>query len=188
MDLFLEGLRFARRRNPGALVQADVLRLPFRGRFDLVCLFDVLEHLPDDAVALRPLGHLLRPGGSLLVTVPAHRALWSAVDEASSHRRRYSVSGLKTALQRAGFEVSFLSPFMAPLLPLLWLRRRAGFAARSRTPGDPGADRAILRDLRVVPVLNGLLERILALEAGFVARRVPLPFGSSIIARAVKPS
>src|SRR3989449_2419505 len=75
-DLFAEGLALARRRFAGPLIQTDVLEWKTSETFDLVGLFDVLEHLDDDVRVLRALREQLRPGGHLLVTVPAHMALW----------------------------------------------------------------------------------------------------------------
>ncbi|MHC4777594.1 MAG: class I SAM-dependent methyltransferase, partial [Planctomycetota bacterium] len=98
MDLFAGGLRFARTRTSCPLVTGDMAFPPFRRPFDLVGLFDVLEHLPDDDSALRNIRGLLRDGGRLVVTVPAHQFLWSYVDEFSQHRRRYGPADLKRAL------------------------------------------------------------------------------------------
>ena len=72
MDPFDEGLQFARRRTCLPLVRGRVEDAPFRARFDLVGMFDVLEHLEDDAAALRRVRALVKPDGFLVVTVPAH--------------------------------------------------------------------------------------------------------------------
>src|SRR4029077_8056724 len=89
-DLPPVGLAMARRRSPGALlVQATIDAPPFGAVFDIVGAFDVLEHLPDDPGALGPITGMLRPGGRLVVTVPAHTSLWSHVDVAACHQRRY---------------------------------------------------------------------------------------------------
>ena len=105
-DLLGEGLALARRRfGGGNLVQADLMRCDYKQAFDLVGLFDVLEHLDDDLGALRALREQLRPGGWLLLTVPAHRVLWSDYDVASGHRRRYTRRELLERLSEADFHV-----------------------------------------------------------------------------------
>ena len=71
------------------VVQGDINHPPFRPSFDLIALLDVLEHLEDDTGVLETLRALLKPGGALLLTVPARRSLWSYVDEAG-HRGRQS--------------------------------------------------------------------------------------------------
>ncbi|HYN88796.1 MAG TPA: class I SAM-dependent methyltransferase, partial [Ardenticatenaceae bacterium] len=85
MDLFAEGLSYARARTTCTLLQGDMRRPPFDAEFDLIGLFDVLEHLPDDVQVLRDLYAMLAPGGRLLMTVPAGPSLWSYFDEASGH-------------------------------------------------------------------------------------------------------
>ena len=71
MDLFAEGLKYAQQRTSAALVQGDMHHPPFASQFDIIGLFDVLEHLPDDRQVLRDLKGMLRENGTLLLTVPA---------------------------------------------------------------------------------------------------------------------
>jgi len=173
MDLFGEGLDHARRRARCPLLRGDLHQPPFRARFALIGMFDVLEHLADDAQALRDLGALLEPGGVLMLSVPAHPALWSYFDEASGHHRRYREEELRRKLVEAGYRVQYVTPYMAALLPLMWL-------GRSLCRGS-GREAASL-ELRVIPVLNELLRLLLAPEAGWIARRRRLPFGASLLA------
>jgi SAM-dependent methyltransferase len=187
VELFAEALRYARPRVRCSLVQADALRLPFATRFDVICLFDVLEHLADDAKVLQAMHGQLNQCGRLVLTVPAHPALWSYADDYAGHYRRYSSAALQSALTTAGFKVDHLSNFMAPLVPLLWLRRRLsallnrGDSATGRTTRE-----LALNDLSVVPVLNGCLARLLALEAPLLARRKRVPVGTSLLAVATR--
>lgn len=181
LDSLFEGLVHARRRSDHSarVLQGDARQPPFRQdvRFDLVGLFDVLEHIPDDRLALVAARGLMRPGGVLLVTVPASPALWSEFDEAAHHCRRYTQPTLRTALVESGFRVEFLSPFMTSLFPLVWFQRRAiGYG------GDHAKKGAPLPDLRVVPVVNGLLASLLRLESAWVAGRRRMPFGVSLVA------
>jgi SAM-dependent methyltransferase len=181
MDLFAEGLAFARGRVRCPLVRADLAAPPFADRFHLIGLFDVLEHLEDDRAALRDLYRLLAPGGRLILTVPAHPALWSYFDEESGHRRRYRAEELREKLAAAGYAVEYLTPYMAVLLPLLWLGRRLA----GRLGGASSRERAA-RDLRVTPGANGVLYGLLGLEAGRLARLRELPFGASFLVVAAK--
>ena len=73
-------LMYARNRTTCKLIQADVFRMPFQDEFDVVCLFDVLEHLKDDIEALVKIKEVVKPKGTVVVTVPAHRRLWSSYD------------------------------------------------------------------------------------------------------------
>jgi SAM-dependent methyltransferase len=188
MDPFAEGLRWARRRMTCPLVQGDVRCAPFRASFDLIGLFDVLEHLPDDEKVLGDLCGLLGPRGTLVLTVPDHPFLWSYFDEASHHVRRYRPAELERKLAGAGFEIEYFTPYMMSIFPLLWLKRRlSGF---SRRPVGASDSRRIHEkaagELRVTPILNGLLWFLLRQESRLITRRRRLPFGTSLLAIARK--
>jgi SAM-dependent methyltransferase len=184
LDLYIEGLRHARRRTSCPLVQGDVDAVPFRARFDLIGLFDVIEHLPDDRGLLRGLHRLLKPGGRLLITVPAHRSLWSYFDEVAHHRRRYETDELAATLVTAGYEIEYCTQYMMAMFPLVWLRRLTS-TLRLR-PSDPETERRqremALRELTIVPVVNRLLDFLLSQEARLLSRRKRLPIGASLVA------
>jgi SAM-dependent methyltransferase len=188
MDLFADGLRFARARMPNApLVRGDALHPPFAGRFEIVGMFDVLEHLDDDLAVLRALRFLIADGGRLIMTVPAGRALWSYFDEASRHVRRYEIDDLAGKLRKTGFEVEFISPYMGILYPVLWLGRR--WAGGKQRPGDdPERTRRLFdQELHVNPIAGAALGAVLGLERPWLEGRRRLPTGSSLIAIA-KPT
>jgi SAM-dependent methyltransferase len=178
MDLFAEGLALARRRTGCPLVQGDMQAAPFSAQFDLVGLFDVLEHLPDDRAVLRDLRGLLAPGGHLLLTVPAHPWLWSYFDEAAHHCRRYTEADLEQKLREAGYTVEYCTPYMAAILPLVWLRRK--LAGRVR-PASVSEQALTSEELRIVPGLNAALIALLSFEAAVLARGRRLPFGTSLL-------
>jgi SAM-dependent methyltransferase len=186
MDLFAEGLAFARKRTSCALVQGNLEQPGFGVPFDLVGIFDVIEHLPDDVKIFRLLHAMLKPGGVLLLTVPAYPSLWSYFDESSHHCRRYGPDDLRGKLLKTGFKIEFLSPFMASIFPLLWLVRRFR-SVRRRKPyeNSEALDRALtLKELKIVPVVNELLASVLKQEARLIKLRHVLPFGASLIAAA----
>ena len=157
-------------------VIGDLAALPLAAAsFDVVLVLDVLEHLDDDAAALATSAELLRPGGLLLLTVPALPSLWGAQDEVSHHRRRYTKKSLAQAFARAGLPRPDLAYFNALLLPPIavvrWVRRALGRAEATRSDFEdnhPG-------------LANELLARLFALERHLVSR-VPLPLGVSLLA------
>lgn len=187
MDLFWEGLRHARSRSRCPLVQADIKTPPFRKPFHLVCLFDVLEHLKDDVQVLRDVFGILDRGGTLVLTVPAHAYLWSYFDEASHHCRRYERFELERKLRDAGYRVEYVTEYMAALFPLVWLGRRLRpMLNRDRENDEDRSHELAQTELRVWPVLNACLELLLRPEVHWIRRRRRLPFGTSLLAVAIK--
>jgi SAM-dependent methyltransferase len=178
MDLLREGLQVARTRTRGALVQGDVAWAPFRVPFQLIGMFDALEHVEDDTGALREVSTLLDRNGALVLTVPAHQFLWSSFDEASHHCRRYSLADLRRKLEATGYRVEYATQYMAPLFPLLWTTRRVAAIVGSRADHRARFE----YELKIVPVMNEALRRLLELETKIIARRLTLPFGTSLVA------
>ena len=180
LELWFDGLRFAQQRSAGPLVQGDVRHCPFGKPFDLIGMFDVLEHIPQELETLTALRQALAPEGRLILTVPAHQYLWSYFDEAAHHCRRYSSQDIRERLTEAGFEVEFLSQFMAFIFPLVWLVRK--IRGRGKESGSEAARNLTSREFRVVPVLNELLTGLLNLEASWLSRGHHLHIGTSLIA------
>ena len=184
-DAYLESLEIVRRRIAAPLVLVDEGRLPPLGPgHDLISLFDVLEHIDDDRGTLRFLHSILAPGGALILTVPAHPFLFDEMDELARHRRRYQRAELREKLVGAGFKILVLSHFMSPLVPPLVAVRWLGRRLFGRRPSH--ARRRV--EFRVVPVINGLLKGLLSLERSWIrlVPSVPIPFGSSLVAVAVR--
>lgn len=186
VDLLHEGLMLARRRSGARLVQGRIESPPFKEHFDLVGIFDTLEHVADDAAALHHLRALVKPGGALLVTVPAYQVLWSDFDVEAQHCRRYEPKMLNERLRAAGFTVEYLTPFMATLYPLARVGRLVSDLWR-RQSSPAAASSAVLEQLKIRPGVNGLLSFALSQEARLVSRRRQLPMGTSLLALARLP-
>ncbi len=188
MDPFAEGLKYARRRTLAPLVRGRMEQPPFNVRFHLVGLFDVLEHLDDDRAALARLHELVEPGGALILTVPAHRKLWSRFDEEAHHCRRYERPDLEALLEEAGFQVEYVTLFMASLYPLARVGRKISDVVRGakKRLGRPEGS-AVADEIRVRPGINRVLTAILSPEAGLLGKRWHLPFGTSLLAVARVP-
>lgn len=168
-DASIEALEIARRRVPGLEVaQAGAHELPFGQRFDAAGCFDVLEHLDDDRGALIELVRVVRPGGGVLIAVPQHPWLWSEVDEAGGHKRRYRRSGLLALLGAAGLEPIRVSSYVFLLLPLLAASRRGPIGRGADETGDPG------------PRAARALEALLRAEVAAYRRGASLPAGGSL--------
>lgn len=138
--------------------------------FDMIALLDVLEHVEDDVAALKAIATRLKPGGTLLLTVPQYMWMWSGHDVANHHFRRYTKRSLKAVVAQAGLRLTLLGHFNSLLFPLAAVDR-----VFSRLTGREGSDDA----LPPAPI-NALFERIFGLEQHIVGR-IPLPPGVSLI-------
>jgi SAM-dependent methyltransferase len=147
--------------------------IPFSDeKFDLICLFDVLEHIEEDFSTLVALRTLIADGGNILVTVPAYQWLWSRHDEFLHHKRRYSAQELRRKITTAGLRIDKISYFNTLLFPLAVVARfkdrllRTASASGSAIPADP---------------LNSLLYKIFSAERHLLGK-ASLPFGVSLLA------
>jgi len=179
LELWSDGLRYARHRSTAFVVQGDVRSCPFGKQFELIGMFDVLEHVQEESETLDALLRLLMPGGRLLLTVPAHKFLWSYFDEAAHHCRRYSPKEIHNKLTEAGFAVEYQSQFMTCIFPLVWLSRKIG--GRQQKAQSRDAKALVSKEFRLVPIINGILTALLNLEARWLARGHSLPIGTSLV-------
>lgn len=143
-------------------------------RFDLICLFDVLEHIEADTESLAALVRLLKPEGRLVLTVPAYRWLWGPHDVNCHHVRRYSAHSLERACADAGVSLARLSYFNTVLFPLavagrMFEKLSGRRSGATQTPSAP---------------INKLLAFVFALERHLL-KSVRLPFGLSLFAVAM---
>src|SRR5262249_18019504 len=115
-EIYLQGLRYARSRFPDVdFIQLDATEMPFRGDFDIVGAFDVLEAIEAEDRVISGAYEALRPGGIFVVTVPQYKWMWSSLDEVVHHKRRYSRSELLGKLRCRGFNVLYCSSFVTTL-------------------------------------------------------------------------
>lgn len=149
---------------------------------DVLCASDVLEHLERDAAALVEWRRILKPGGWLILFVPAHQWLWTEHDTVNRHFRRYTRPGLVRLMSGAGFEVRRSSYWNAALFPpvaLLRLWRRAA----------SGKPRTAASDMFLPPgPINALLRCWLGVENRLHLLGLNSPFGISVMALAQKPA
>ena len=170
-------LGFARQRGLRRLVAGDGLALPFASAvFDCVTAVEVLEHFEDDVAVVREITRVLRPGGLVLLTVPAFMTLWRHHDELYGHHRRYARRQLTALLADAGFQVlrcDFIKClFFVPLL--LW--------ARMNRPAAHGLGGSPRDDFFTLPGwLNEMLRLQIVWETRLGLNRLA-PFGVSLLA------
>ena len=119
----------------------DAAPADWAGAFDTVLAMEVLEHIEDDSGALRSWAEWLRPGGVLLLSVPAHPRMWNASDVWAGHYRRYTRDGLRRVVEAAGFAIEHLECYGFPLSNIIDPLRARVHARKLRDEG-PGHDRA----------------------------------------------
>ncbi|MCU1762153.1 class I SAM-dependent methyltransferase [Pseudomonas sp. 14P_8.1_Bac3] len=176
-EYFEEGLEHARKRVPEShLMQLDAITLNEVERYDVIGAFDVIEHIEDDEVVIANLARAIRSGGSLILTVPQHRWLWSKVDEYACHVRRYTRAELVTKVQRAGLSVTYSSSFVSLLVPLMWLSRK-----HSSKQHEP------MSEFQIPRWLNKTLEVVMNVEFLLLRLGVRFPIGGSLLLIAKKP-
>jgi SAM-dependent methyltransferase len=150
--------------------------LPFAsGCADLVTSMDVIEHL-DDAAALAEYRRILRPGGLVLLTVPAYEWLWSDHDDWAAHLRRYTRASLVAAVDQAGFQplhTAYFNSFLVP--PAAVLRRTPVRHLVKGTQDEVGA---------ASPLVDRVMTGLAAVERRLARRRRGAPFGLSIVSLA----
>lgn len=141
------------------------------GSYDLIALLDVLEHVEADAASLASIRTKLKPGGRILLTVPANRWMWSAHDTVHHHFRRYNGADLRGVVATAGLRVASMTHFNTILFPLAALFRILG-----KLTGREDAD-----DAQPAAPLNAAFTAVFGLERHLVGR-IPMPFGVSLLA------
>lgn len=180
IDLTFSGLQYAVSRGDRRVARASAAELPFAsGVFDLVTSFDVIYSLPDEVerAAVSEMFRVLAPGGHLVLNVAAMPMLHGSHSVLSGEIRRYSKAGLRSVLERGGFEILRLTYTNASTLPLT-----AGVRLVQRLL-DRGVSAA---EISVPPApVNAALDALLAIEA-LALKVVDMPAGSSLLCLASK--
>jgi SAM-dependent methyltransferase len=175
-DLNPLGVEHARGRGHDNVRVARLEEIPYPDdSFDLVTCLDVIEHTPDDRASFRELRRITKPGGWLVVTVPAYQLLWSSHDVANQHYRRYRRSQLRRAGEEAGWqpgESGYFNTFL--FLPAAAVRVGERLRRPHKRRGRP--------HVQLTPrSWDGLLEWPMQIEAGLLRRGVRMPFGLSLL-------
>jgi SAM-dependent methyltransferase len=172
-----EAKRFCAAKGLGTVTSGDACAIPFEdNQFDLVMATDVIEHVDDDALALREVARVLRPGGTLLLTVPTFLSLWGVQDDRSHHKRRYRMGELVEKLRLTPLEIERSYYFNYLLfLPILLARRLMRL-----TSMRPASENEIN-----TPTINWMLSRIFHVDIA-TAPYIQPPFGVSALVVAHK--
>lgn len=167
----------ARRRTGNEVIQASITRMPFPdASFDAVMFADVVSQVDEPKQALAEAFRCLRPGGPVVVNVPAYPWMWSYHDDSCQVRHRYVRQELVALLGEAGFEPVLATYLNMLTFPLLVLKRKVFRSANDTS------------DVRAYPApLEAFFRGLTAVEHACLRARCPLPFGSSVFVVARKP-
>ncbi|PZQ64119.1 MAG: class I SAM-dependent methyltransferase [Phenylobacterium zucineum] len=146
------------------------------GPFDMICAFDVIEHIDDDAGSVAALAARLKPGGFLVTTVPANAWMWSEHDAKHHHKRRYALTDYRRLFQ--GLKIRRSTHFNSVLFPPIAAVRIAKSFAHVRERDD---------EAMPSPAVNSLLKSVFAAEKQ-ILKATDLPFGVSILLIAERPA
>jgi SAM-dependent methyltransferase len=163
--------------------------MPFSDNtFDAVTTLDVIEHNEDDMAILADSWRILKPGGHIVITVPAFMWLWTHNDDLNAHVRRYTRGELGEKLEKTGFKVNRITYnnfFVFPLAALLLLLRRGSGAKKELASHHVSEEEYQVEMEPASPPVNAVLTQVGKVEAGLI-KRLNLPVGTSLIAVAEK--
>ncbi len=163
------------------IIQGSILELPFEDRtFDLVCCFDVVEHVEDHELAMKELLRVCKKNGVISTTVPAFKFLWSHHDDINHHIRRYTLPEF-TELMPPNTKIVYQTYFNSWLFPAIAAFRLAAKTIRwkpQQKRADAGTDNFVMNG----PVFQKIFFSIFNSELFFTNRNIRLPFGLSILA------
>jgi SAM-dependent methyltransferase len=173
---------------PTGGVGASAEALPFRSAsFDIVTAFDVIEHCRDDQRAVAEAMRVLRPGGRLLVSVPAYRWAWTDLDVHGGHHRRYRKSQVVQLIENEGFVIDRASYMFFGTFPFFAADRlRTRWQESRRRSDTPSRHDGVAALPEVSPFVEKLLTTVSQVDARLLPR-VDLPFGSSVICASSNP-
>jgi 2-polyprenyl-3-methyl-5-hydroxy-6-metoxy-1,4-benzoquinol methylase len=175
IDIYREGLKYAQNDYNLNVLAGDICQPPFKSQFDIVGLFDVIEHIENDDAFLVKTRELLRDKGIIFLTVPACMSLWSYFDEISEHKRRYNKDEIIRKLSKAGFDTINASYFMSLTFPIMYLSRTRGKLKKEEK------ENIVIKELRPNKLVNTALYYLLLIEYIFLKIGLKVSFGSSLI-------
>ena len=184
------GAGHAKARGLKNVIRATTESAGFRpGSLPAVGLFDVIEHIRDDAAFLKSIRHLMSAAGRVYMTAPAYPALWSDEDESAGHFRRYSMKGLEAAAVNAGFEIEFSSHIFRFLpIPIALSRALPHRLGLSRSYRKPLSGKDVRRDHAAGGgILKNAAELMLRSEPARLEAGKPMGFGGSVLVVARNP-
>lgn len=181
-EMLTSALMYASSKNTSIdLIQMDAKNIPYRNEFDCIGAFDVLEHIKEDETVLKEAFSALTKNGKIILTVPQHTWLWSAMDDYACHERRYEPGEMEKKLETAGFKITRSTSFMFFLLPAMALSR---FMQKDKTAENYDTK----SEVNPPKLINILFYLILKLELLLIKTNINFPAGGTRLIIAHKHS
>ena len=171
---------FASEKTGLEIINGSITELPFKDNtFDLVCAFDVIEHVEDDQLAVNEMNRVTKEKGVVFITVPAFMSLWGHHDVVNHHFRRYRLEQLEYLFNKVNNgEKIFSSYFNFFLfLPIYIFRNISNLLKLGEDRSGSGSDFEGFRP----GILNSFFKSIMLFESNFINKNIKLPFGISIL-------
>ena len=178
-DINRRSLDLSNKHNYTHKYQFNLSKSVFIDHFNVVCLFDVLEHIDDNNLVVENIFKMLKNRGRAIITVPAHQWLWSKQDHIAYHRKRYEVKELKELLINNGFDILKANGFFFSLIPFMYLRKIFNRDNRIINEND------FKERFKTNPLLNIFFKILLSLEISLF-NNYSSKYGGSIILVAEK--
>lgn len=175
-----ECCKFASERTGLEIINGSITELPFQEEsFDLVCAFDVIEHVEQDQLAVYEMKRVAKKNAVLLITVPAFKSLWSHHDIINHHFRRYKCNQIEKLFenQKDGTKIfaSYFNFFLYP--PILLVRTLSNIIKSEKNRPGSGSDFETFKP----GIMNSILYKIMVFESKLINLNLKLPYGVSII-------
>lgn len=171
---------FAREKTGLEIIHGSITELPFsKEKFNLVCAFDVIEHVEDDQLAVNEMKRVLKENGIIFITVPAFMSLWSHHDEINQHFKRYKLGEVNSLFEndKKGKRIfsSYFNFFL--FLPIYLFRKLSNLLKLGDKRKGAGSDFETFNP----GLVNTLLYYLMKTESYFINSKISFPFGVSIL-------
>jgi 2-polyprenyl-3-methyl-5-hydroxy-6-metoxy-1,4-benzoquinol methylase len=177
-EISIEAIKNARKKYPGnEYIQMDARDIPFDKSFDMIGMFDVIEHIEEDYLVMAQVNKALCSKGLLAMSVPQYQWLWSSHDELSGHKRRYTRKSLHALVSNGGFEVISMTSFLFTAFPLMLLARRS----RGAKPLAKESQFSDVSGMELPRTLNKILYLFTWADSLLIRSGIRLPFGGSLL-------
>ncbi len=182
LDISEVSVQYCSGRDGAVMVMGDAEKLPFDGEsFDAVIAFDIFEHLEKDCDSMKEVNRVLKADHTLLVNLPACKALFSEHDRAFDHVRRYSRAELREKLEAAGFDVVTISYWSFFIFPAVFAARKL-IKSKKDGQGMPKSD----FHYSLPGIVNWTMGLLSSIEIAMIDRGFSFPWGVSLYATCLK--